>query len=362
MEIARCEELMNVPIMGRVRTGNPSPGFEILITQLMEQSIGVVGDEIFAEGQPVVAEEIVDDMVSEGLLKAMDAAPGWYLLAEGLQPFKGLDASKDLHPKEFSSLDERKKEPELVGEKISVHELWKSGTSDLKIPEVVRAIPESHPKDLATSLQEKIPSEPATKVEEVDGFLDTLKKIIPNDRAEGFLLSDGPSPKPIFQEVVPSVKTEIPGTTEGVDMEGNLQKIQEALQKNEINIRSQSQTQLKIQLDPEHLGKVDLDLTMEQGRLTAKINVESEQVLKLFQENLVSLQQVLQRQNVQLERIHLDLIQNHTSDLTDLGHHSGSHHPHKRFNNGRNKPTRISERATASFFNPKLRQELNILA
>lgn len=95
--------------------------------------------------------------------------------------------------------------------------------------------------------------------------------------------------------------------TQITSFETNIEKLEETILRSITTIKEGQSTTLKVKLEPENLGKVDLDLTMENGRLNAKINVESNQVRELFNENLSQLHQGLLKQNIQVGRITLEV-------------------------------------------------------
>jgi|GEM_PF-2143741 len=88
-----------------------------------------------------------------------------------------------------------------------------------------------------------------------------------------------------------------------ISFEANINKLEETIVKSITAIKEGEHSILKVKLQPENLGKVDLDVTMENGKLTAKINVESNHIRDLFNENLSQLHQGLLKQNIQVGRI-----------------------------------------------------------
>lgn len=64
---------------------------------------------------------------------------------------------------------------------------------------------------------------------------------------------------------------------------------------------------LKVKLYPEDLGTVDVTVKMEEGKLTAKILVDNEQVKGMFTRSITELNESLLKQNIQVEKINVDL-------------------------------------------------------
>jgi hypothetical protein len=64
---------------------------------------------------------------------------------------------------------------------------------------------------------------------------------------------------------------------------------------------------LKVKLYPEELGTVDIALKMEKGKLTASILVESDQIKSMLDKSINELKENLLKQNLQLEKIDIDL-------------------------------------------------------
>lgn len=67
---------------------------------------------------------------------------------------------------------------------------------------------------------------------------------------------------------------------------------------------------MKVKLYPEELGSVDITLTMEEGKLIAKILVDNEQVKQLFANSMKELNQNLLRQEIHIGDLQIDLNNN----------------------------------------------------
>ena len=82
----------------------------------------------------------------------------------------------------------------------------------------------------------------------------------------------------------------------------------------EINDNLHSETdRLQIQLEPESLGKVDLDLSFQNGTIEARIMVENKEVRNHLEQNVQGLRNALSQQGFEFERLEID-IDNHSYD------------------------------------------------
>lgn len=70
------------------------------------------------------------------------------------------------------------------------------------------------------------------------------------------------------------------------------------------------QSEMQIQLKPEFLGKVNLQVTVENGQVTARIGVENLQVKEMVEGNLRQLQQNLDSQGIKVSNLTVDLSAN----------------------------------------------------
>ena len=64
---------------------------------------------------------------------------------------------------------------------------------------------------------------------------------------------------------------------------------------------------MKVKLYPEELGSVDITLTMDEGKLVAKILVDSDHVKQLFANSIEELNQNLLKQNIHIGDVQVDL-------------------------------------------------------
>lgn len=76
-----------------------------------------------------------------------------------------------------------------------------------------------------------------------------------------------------------------------------------------IEIKDETKS-MNVKLIPRELGSIDISLKMEEGKLVAKILFENEQARQLFSNNIKDLSQSLQRQDISIEEIQIDLSSN----------------------------------------------------
>ena len=85
-----------------------------------------------------------------------------------------------------------------------------------------------------------------------------------------------------------------------------------------MEIRSQGEdSTMNVKLIPKELGSIDISLRMEEGKLVAKIVVENEQARQMFSSNIKLLNQSLQRQDITIEKIQIDLDLNNNPGSND---------------------------------------------
>lgn len=86
------------------------------------------------------------------------------------------------------------------------------------------------------------------------------------------------------------------------------------------------QSEMQIQLKPDFLGKVNLQVTLENGQVTARIGVESLQVKELVEANLRQLQQNLDSQGFKVSNLVVDLSANRQFQHFNRPHDYGHNH------------------------------------
>lgn len=87
----------------------------------------------------------------------------------------------------------------------------------------------------------------------------------------------------------------------------NVQEVfDQLIQFSKITVQ-EGKSQVEIQLKPEYLGKVQLQLTLEEGILTAKFLVENQAVGRMLESNLTDLRQSLQEQGLKFEQVQVEV-------------------------------------------------------
>ena len=72
--------------------------------------------------------------------------------------------------------------------------------------------------------------------------------------------------------------------------------------------------QISIQLKPEHLGRVRMNLVSEQGIMTAQLMVENEKVKAIVEQNIQELREVLEGKGMSIEKLEVAVGQNQNED------------------------------------------------
>ncbi len=92
-----------------------------------------------------------------------------------------------------------------------------------------------------------------------------------------------------------------------IDFGENVQRVSDTLMDMiDLNVGDKGES-MRVKLYPEELGHIDLILKMEDGKLVAKILVASEQVREMFNSQLNQLSQKLISQDINVERLDVDL-------------------------------------------------------
>ncbi|WFA07896.1 flagellar hook-length control protein FliK [Tissierella sp. Yu-01] len=87
----------------------------------------------------------------------------------------------------------------------------------------------------------------------------------------------------------------------------NIQRVNDSILQLVESTKEGDTNILKVKLYPEDLGTVDVTVKMEEGKLTAKILVDNEQVKGMFTRSITELNESLLKQNIQVEKINVDL-------------------------------------------------------
>lgn len=78
---------------------------------------------------------------------------------------------------------------------------------------------------------------------------------------------------------------------------------------------------IKIKLHPEELGSVDITLSMDEGKLIAKILVDNDHVKQLFARSMEELNQNLLKQDIHIGDVHVDLNNNSNGEQHNSRNH-----------------------------------------
>jgi len=82
--------------------------------------------------------------------------------------------------------------------------------------------------------------------------------------------------------------------------------IDQLVQKAELTVKANS-SEMKIQLEPESLGKITIKIALEDGLLTARFTTDNHQVKHILENNLSSLRQSLEAQGIKVEKTEVNV-------------------------------------------------------
>ena len=100
--------------------------------------------------------------------------------------------------------------------------------------------------------------------------------------------------------------------TGDVDMENILRQINEAVRVN----MSDTSTSMELQLNPESLGKVSIQVVAKNGVITANIATQDEAVRRAVEAQVVSLKETLNNQGIKVEAVEVT-IASHSFERND---------------------------------------------
>jgi flagellar hook-length control protein FliK len=106
-----------------------------------------------------------------------------------------------------------------------------------------------------------------------------------------------------FSEPANQVASKTQSPTPNVN---SLELFEQIVRKAELLLR-QNSSQMKIQLEPEFLGKLTIKVMVEEGVVTARFITESYQVKQMLEANLGSLRQTLESHGMRVERAEVDV-------------------------------------------------------
>lgn len=99
--------------------------------------------------------------------------------------------------------------------------------------------------------------------------------------------------------------TEITNTTETVDAEGIMRQIV-----NHVKVGVSSEvTTMELQLQPENLGKLDLQVALKDGELVAEFKTENEAVKNVIEGQLIHLKETLEQQGLKVSSVEVSVEQ-----------------------------------------------------
>lgn len=103
-----------------------------------------------------------------------------------------------------------------------------------------------------------------------------------------------------FQEVSQTKRPE------SINFEKTFENAAEEIMKNVETIRDGDRTTMKVNLHPEEMGKMEITLTMEDGKLSGKILLENREIRQIFTERLEELSNSL-KQNIQIGKFEVNV-------------------------------------------------------
>jgi flagellar hook-length control protein FliK len=71
--------------------------------------------------------------------------------------------------------------------------------------------------------------------------------------------------------------------------------------------RNHEASRMSIKLQPEELGRIEIDLTVEQGRIKAQIVAQSQQVQEVLERHLPRLREALEQQGLKLDQLQVSV-------------------------------------------------------
>ena len=93
------------------------------------------------------------------------------------------------------------------------------------------------------------------------------------------------------------------GTQEAVEAADSLREIaNQVLEQIKIVIRPE-QTNMELQLNPEHLGRVHLTVTEKEGMMTASFTTQTQVAKEALESQMTTLRETLKNQGIQIEAI-----------------------------------------------------------
>lgn len=94
---------------------------------------------------------------------------------------------------------------------------------------------------------------------------------------------------------------------EKVFLDNNIEKIEDSILQMIKLVKEDNTSTMKLELYPKDLGSLDITLTMEDGVISAKLLVDSENIKGLFLENIDKLNESLSMQDIQISNFQVDV-------------------------------------------------------
>ncbi len=105
-----------------------------------------------------------------------------------------------------------------------------------------------------------------------------------------------------LQKLVSSVKADTEVIVNGNNPVDLYDIATQIIEQVKLHIRPEN-TRMEIQLNPEHLGKVELEITSSNGELSARLNVQSDHVKEAIESQMQTLRETLEVQGIKVETI-----------------------------------------------------------
>lgn len=125
--------------------------------------------------------------------------------------------------------------------------------------------------------------------------------------------------------------------------------------------RNQDVSRMSIKLQPEELGRIEIDLTVEQGRLKAQMVAQTQQVQEVLERHLPRLREALEQHGLKLDQIQVS-VDAQAGDGRGFSHQhrQAEHHPRAWSGPQQTSPVGEKEEITAPAVSPLGRVSLRI--
>lgn len=202
------------------------------------------------------------------------------------------------------------------------------------------------------SKQVKEQTESTEVVETIKPDTDLLKNLDSKEEDSGKLNKDLSSIDHSFiKEFSKTIQDIKPDLEKPLLSNDNLQRVSDTITQL-LETTTEGAQVLKVKLFPEDLGTVDVTLKMEQGKLVARILVDNEQVRGLFTSSVNELSESLVKQNIQVEKINIDLnLNSNTSNNSAFDLNQGGSFDQRRSYNSKNSMNLYNSKAISKVIN-----------